>query len=78
MSRRECLTAYARADLKQIFPYIGRDNPGAAEYYIRALHECCQCYAGLPFIGHAEPLIASACNSPPRICAVSSNVTPLL
>jgi plasmid stabilization system protein ParE len=58
MTRRVRLTTYAEADLDQIFAHIGRDNPRAAERYIRALQERCQFYAESPFIGHAEPLIA--------------------
>jgi plasmid stabilization system protein ParE len=64
MTRRVRLTTYAQADLDQIFAYIGRDNPRAAERYVRALQERCQFYAESPFIGQAEPLIAQRLQQP--------------
>lgn len=75
MSRRVRLTTYAQANLDQIFAYIGRDNPRAAERYVSALHECCQFYAESPFIGHAEPLIAQRLQQPAENVRSFSTVT---
>jgi plasmid stabilization system protein ParE len=66
MTRRVRLTTEAQADLDQIFTYIGRDTPRAAERYIRTLQERCQVYEESPFIGQAEPFIAQRLQQPPE------------
>jgi len=64
MTRAVRLTTYAQADLNQLFAYIGRDNPGAAERYVRALRERCVFYAESPLLGQAEPRLARRLGQP--------------
>jgi toxin ParE1/3/4 len=45
----------AEQDLVEIYRYIGRDNPMAAEKLVRTIHSKCELLARSPMIGRARP-----------------------
>lgn len=55
----------AEQDLIEIFRYISRDNPPAAEKLVRAVNSKCELLARSPMIGRARPELRSDLRSFP-------------
>lgn len=56
---RLLVTESAQADLDQIWLFIARDNPDAADHFLSSLLNRCQSYANQPLLAEQRPEIGS-------------------
>ncbi|MCA9047318.1 MAG: type II toxin-antitoxin system RelE/ParE family toxin [Planctomycetaceae bacterium] len=56
---RLLITESAQADLDQIWLFIARDNPAAADHFLDRLISRCQSYANQPLLGERRPDVGS-------------------
>ncbi|MBI3799462.1 MAG: type II toxin-antitoxin system RelE/ParE family toxin [Deltaproteobacteria bacterium] len=48
----------ARADLEELWSYIAKDNPDAADTYLDEIYQKTQQHADHPYMGKSEPTLA--------------------